>query len=329
MAMQQPRGAAPPPRPKRMTLAAVSAGVAREPDRLLIYGTGGIGKTTFLAEMDRPIFIDTQAGTKRLDVARFPQPQAWQDVLDALDVLANEQHPYRTVAVDLLDDVEQLIWAHICRRDGKENIEAYGYGKGYKVALVEWRSFMARLERLRSEKQMQVGLAAHVIVQSFKNPEAEDYDRYQLQLDKLASGLLRGWCDNVLFARQQVGTKTDKKQRTRGVSSGARVIHTVETAAYYAKNRDNLPDTLPLDYASYAEAVEAAVPADPAELRNEIAGLLSTCADAAYVEKAQAIVDESADDANRLVRILNKLREKLAPQTDNQEQQKAEETPNE
>lgn len=327
MGLQQPaRGAPPPPRQKRMTLAAVSAGIAREPERLLIYGTGGIGKTTFLAEMDRPIFIDTQAGTKRLDVARFPTPQAWQDVLDALDALATDQHPYRTVAVDLLDDVEQLIWSRICQRDGKENIEAYGYGKGYRVALVEWRTFMAKLERLRSEKQMQVALAAHVIVQSFKNPEGEDYDRYQLQVDKLASGLLRGWCDNVLFARQQVGTKTDKKQRTRGVSSGARVIHTVETAAYYAKNRDNLPDTLPLDYASYAEAVEAAAPADPKALLEEIAELLSRCSDAEYVAKAQKLVEESSDDANRLVRILNKLRERIAP-IDNQ--QKAEETTDE
>jgi RecA-family ATPase len=329
MVMQQPRGAAPPAKPKRMTLAAVSAGVQREPDRLLIYGTGGIGKTTFLAEMDRPIFIDTQAGTRRLDVARFPTTQVWQDVLDALDTLANEQHPYRTVAVDLLDDVEQLIWARICQRDGKDNIEAYGYGKGYRVALVEWRSFMSKLERLRSEKQMQVGLAAHVIVQSFKNPEGEDYDRYQLQLDKLASGLLRGWCDNVLFARQQVGTKTDKKLRTRGVSSGARVIHTVETAAYYAKNRDSLPDTLPLDFAAYAEAVAAAVPADPEELRSEIAKLLSYCTDAEYLAKAQKLVEESGDDANRLVRILNKLREKLAPQIESQEQQKTAESSHE
>lgn len=327
--MQQRQAA--PPAAKRMTLAAVTTGAERPPERLLIYGSGGIGKTTFLAELGgSTIFIDTQDGSKRLKgVARFPQPKTWQDTLDALDVLANDTHPYKRVVIDLVDDIEQDIWRHICRRDGKDNIEGYGYGGGYKVALGEWRIMLAKLERLRHEKGMEVAFAAHVFIEKFNNPEGPDYDRYQLQLNKHAAGLLRGWCDNVLFAREQVRTETDRKtKRTRGVSNNIRVVHTVGTAAYYAKNRDNLPDTLPLDAGEYLAAVEASEPASADDVRKAIAKALEGFTDATYVAKAQKLVEDTGNDANKLVRILNKLRERLST-TEPQEEQKTEETPNE
>jgi phage nucleotide-binding protein len=329
--MNQRQAAPPkPPAARRMTLEAVTTGAERPPERLLIYGSGGIGKTTFLAELGgSTIFIDTQDGSKRLKgVARFPQPKTWQDTLDALDVLANDQHPYKRVVIDLVDDIEQDIWRHICRRDGKDNIEGYGYGGGYKVALGEWRIMLAKLERLRHEKGMEVAFAAHVFIEKFNNPEGPDYDRYQLQLNKHAAGLLRGWCDNVLFAREQVRTETDRKtKRTRGVSNNIRVVHTVGTAAYYAKNRDNLPDTLPLDAGEYLAAVAASEPASADDVRAEIAQTLEGFTDAAYVAKAQKIVEDAGDDANKLLRILNKLRERLS--TNEPQEQKIEETSNE
>jgi hypothetical protein len=309
--------------PMRMRLTAVTSGISSEPQRILIYGVGGVGKTTFFAEAPSPIFIDTQDGTKRLGVARFPRPQSWQDVLDALNELIDTDHSYKTLAIDLVDDLESLLWAHICKRDDQENIESYGYGKGYKVALVEWRMMLSRLERLRREKNMQVGFVAHSLIRPFKNPEGEDYDRYTLQLHEQAAGLLRGWCDTVLFARHETLLKTDpKKKRTRGISTGARVIQTVETAAYYAKNRDNLPDTLPLDWAEFEAAIEAGAPASPDALRAEIDELAQQL-DEETRAKVQEHVTSSGEDATRLVRILNKLREKVQPQQQQTTQESA------
>lgn len=296
-----------------MTLSSITQGVVKRPDRILIYGVGGIGKTTFLSEAPGVVFIDTQDGTKNLAVARYPKPETWLDVLDALDEELNGQHEHKTLAIDLLDDIEHLIWAHICRRDGQENVEAYGYGAGYKVALNEWRLMLSKLEQLRSKRGMQIAFGAHSFVETFKNPEGPDYDRYGLQLQKLASGLLRGWCDIVLFARQQVSTSTDKRKRTRGVSNGSRVIHSVETAAYYAKNRDGLPDVLSLDWAEFAAAREAGAPATPEALRSEIAELAAQGSDTLRAA-VEAEVGKSGDDANRLVRVLNRLREKVQPQ---------------
>jgi len=310
-----PARQAPIPAPRRMRLETVSSGIVREPHRILIYGVGGVGKSTFLAEAPKPIFIDTQDGTSRLSVARFPRPTCWQDVLDAIEELTVGQHSFSTLAMDLLDDLEALIWAHICKRDGQDNIEGYGYGKGYKVALDEWRGLLARLERLRREKGMTIGFVAHSSIRPFKNPEGEDYDRYGLQIHEQAAGLLRGWCDTVLFARHETVLKTDpKKKRTRGISTGTRVIQTVETAAYYAKNRDNLPDTLSLEWQVFADAIEAGQPAPTEAILGELGDLVSRVSDAERAKAEKAIADATdAGDVARLTRILNTLRGRVQP----------------
>lgn len=294
--------------PRRMKLGSVSSGVTVEPPRVLIYGVGGVGKSTFASESPSPIILDTQDGTGRLGVDRFPRPNTFQDVLDAIDELLAEDHQYKTLVVDLLDDVESLIWQHICARDGESSIEGYGYGKGYKVALNEWRLLVSRLERLRREKRMGVIFVAHSAVKPYKNPEGDDFDRHGLQLHDQAGGLIRGWCDTVLFARHEMVIKTDQKRRTRGISTGARVIQTVETAGYYAKNRDGLPDTLPLDYAAFAQAVSAGQPADPEAIRSEIDELSARIDDATRLRVEQAVA-VAGEDSVKLSKILNRLRE--------------------
>ena len=48
---------------------------------------------------------------------------------------------------------------------------------------------------------MQVVIFGHSIVKTFKNPEGEDYDRYQLRVHDKTGGLIKEWCDVVGFVR--------------------------------------------------------------------------------------------------------------------------------
>jgi hypothetical protein len=67
----------------------------------------------------------------------------------------------------------------------------------------------------------------------------------------------------VLFANYRISTvKADvgfNKKVSRAVGSGERVIHTVERPAFLAKNRYDLPDTLPLEWSAFAQAMPATV----------------------------------------------------------------------
>jgi len=137
------------PPPKRMTLTNVSKGKIAKPVRVLLFGVEGVGKTTFASKAPRPIFLGPEDGSSELDVERFPEPHSWPEILEAVDTLTAESHEYQTLVVDTLDWIEPFCWAQVCTKpDDKgilhDQIEDFGFGKGYNKALDEWRVFLSR-----------------------------------------------------------------------------------------------------------------------------------------------------------------------------------------
>ena len=238
-------------------LEQVQSGKTVEPRRVMLYGTQGIGKSTWGAQAPKPIFIQTEDGLGQVDCDRFPMPGKYGDVIAVLSELYSEKHPYRTVVVDTLDWLEQLIWAEVCKRKGVENIEDIGYAKGYTFALTHWREVLDGLDALRNDRGMTVVLIAHSKIDRFENPETETYDRYTPRLHKHACAMVCEWSDEVLFATYRVHTKqTDEgfgRKKARGVGTGERIVWTTERPAHVAKNRLDLPDELPLEWAAYAQ----------------------------------------------------------------------------
>jgi hypothetical protein len=294
------------PQRARMALGAVTKGKIAKPQRIVLYGTEGIGKSTFAADAPSTIFIPTEAGTEHLDVARMPMPESWRDVLDACDALMGE-HSYKTVAIDTLDALEPMCWAHTCatKKNGEkraEHPEDFGFGKGYEFALDTWRVLLAKLDRLRDERGMNVILIAHSWVKPFKSPDTEDFERYELKLHRKASGLIKEWADCVLFAMHE--TLTHKQNnRAKGIGTGNRVIYTTRTAAYDAKNRAGLPESLPLSWAAF-EAALVGVPA--ATWRDRITALLDGVGDDLRARVTKAVTAAS-EDAAKLASIHNHL----------------------
>lgn len=309
----------------RMKLANITRGKLAKPMRVLIYGVEGVGKSSFAADAPAPIFIGAEDGTSELDVARYPEPHNWGESLEAIVDLTTSPHDFRTVVIDTLDWLEPMCWARTCQgrkdKSGKriEVIEDFGYGKGYNNALEHWRVLLSTLERLRNERGMNTVLVAHSWIKGFKNPAGDDFDRYELKLHQKAAGLMREWSDAVLFAAFATYTHKTEDGRVKGVSDGARVIHTERTAAWDAKNRYDLPPTLPLDWEAFAEAVAEHRPADPARLRDRIEGLLALVDDATHARVTRAL-ERVGDDAAELARIANKLAASVSTQQEAEEE---------
>lgn len=234
----------------------IQRGITSAPRRVLLYGTHGIGKSTFGSMAEKPIFIQTEDGLGGIACDRFPLATQYGHVLNALSELYVEHHDYRTIVLDSLDWLERLIWTDVCQKRGVENIEDVGYAKGYVFALTQWREVLAGLDALRNDRDMSVILIAHAAIEKFANPETDTYDRYSPRLHKHASALVQEWCDEVLFATYSVHTKsTDEgfgRTRVQGIGTGERIIRTTERPAHVAKNRLSLPDEIPLDYRIYA-----------------------------------------------------------------------------
>lgn len=262
------------PAAKRMTLGAVTRGPIQKPLRVVLYGVEGVGKTTFGSDAPEPIFLCAEDGTAHLDVARFPEPQCWQDALDAIDALLTEEHDFKTLVVDTADWLERLCWDHVCKKAGKADIESFAYGKGYVAALQEWRVLTSRLDALRDKRGMHIVILAHAHVRTQKGvlEGQDDWDRFELKMHKGVAGYLKEWADVVLFAQWEEYTR-EVKGRARGISTGARVIFTERRAAYDAKNRFGLPHQLPLSWVDFWEAVKAGTPASPDTLRAEVLAL--------------------------------------------------------
>jgi hypothetical protein len=238
-------------------LDQVKSGKTPAPRRVMVYGTQGIGKSTFAACAPKPIFLQTEDGLGEIDCDKFPLVTNFNEAMGALSELYTEPHPYQSVVVDSLDWLERLIFAEVCRKRNVENIEEIGYAKGYVFALTQWREFLEGLAALRNDRGMTALLIAHARIERFENPETEAYDRYVPRLHKLAAALIQEWCDEVLFATYKVYTKQSdegfNRKRTQGIGSGERIVRTQERPAHVAKNRLNLPEELPLDWNVYAQ----------------------------------------------------------------------------
>lgn len=242
-----------------ISLQDVQTGASNLPPRILEYGVQGIGKTTVAAQAPQPIMIQTEDGEGVIDVPRFPLATSYAAVLEALAALANEEHDRETLIVDSLDWLEPLIWSKVAADGGEANIEDFGYGKGYILALDEWANFIQALNYLRRARGMTVILTAHAQVKRYDDPTNEPYDRYQIALHKGAAAKMLEWADVVLFANYRVATKaTDggfNKEKSRAVGSGERVAYTEERPAFHAKNRFAMPPELPFKWDAIAKAI--------------------------------------------------------------------------
>ena len=294
-------------------LQKIKRGGDELPPRIILSGPEGIGKSTFAAGAPNPVFIAQEDGLTGLDHVARLSPSSFGDTLALIDELRTGQHDFETVVIDTIDWLERSIHQFICARDNKAGIEDYGYGKGYKVAEAELVGLLTKLDTLRHERKLGIILLSHVHIRTFTDPSGEAWDRYEMKGHKGFTGILREWPDACLFAVYEVfKTRAEKGSDREKAIGGERRIYTTWSPGWDAKNRLSLPETLALDYPTFAAEVAAN---SPAKLRARYAELLETAqfSDAAAREKFAAVKPEAVPP-DRLKRGIAAL-EKLQPKT--------------
>ncbi len=298
--------------------------------RFVFYGPEAVGKSSLAACAPEPIFIDCEDGTAQLEVARYPfrdgpgghVPESLVEVYKAIEALSKQEHGFKTLVIDTMDALESLLHEHILARDssksselnksGKrlDSIESYGYGKGHVVAVEEWRSLMHRLDLLRTTTGMSVVLLGHATIKLYKNPEGEDYDRFQLRVNEKAAGFIKGWADVVGFCSfEEGGGKLDAGQtKAKGWSTGRRLLRFSRTATYDAKSRLALPPELELSPADpWAPLAAAALVGTAPKIVDAIAVEVRRIGNQELSGKVIAAVAAAGDDVAVLSRYLTKL----------------------
>lgn len=220
---------------------ALTSGRVGGPQRIVLYGPGGCGKSSLAALAPNPGFLDIEEGTRHLDVKRVENLHSFADLRtilqsDALDGL-------ETVVVDSATKAEELALAHtlLTVRHEKghqvDNIEGYGFGKGYTHLYDTFLLLLADLDR-QVRKGRNVILIAHDCVDNVPNPMGEDFIRFEPHLQRPKSGKasIRNrvvqWADHVLYLGYDVVTEDGK-----GKGGGTRTIYPVERPTHIAKSR--------------------------------------------------------------------------------------------
>mgnify|MGYP007100108338 CR=1 FL=1 len=147
-----------------------------------MHGVAGVGKTSFAACAPGAVFLmspgetglETLIDSRRLgEVAHFPEIRDWNDLIGIIEQLTAEEHAFKTLVLDTLNGFERLCHEYVCAREfnnewGKKGFE--GYGAGPSVAISEWKTFLAALDRLREVKRMGIVGLCHTKVKTFRNP---------------------------------------------------------------------------------------------------------------------------------------------------------------
>lgn len=242
----------------------ITRGKLNQPMRAVFYGPEGVGKSSLAAMCPNPVFLDTEGSTRRMAVARLPQPTGWAHMLQTINEVQRDPQGFQTLVVDTADWAERFCTQELCASRGKDGIEGFGYGKGYTYLAEEFSKFLEVLNDLAAKAGVHVVLTAHSRVVKVELPEdLGSYDKHQMKLSKQVEPLLKEWADMLLFLSHKVTVVTDDDGNRGKACESKRVIKTSHSPTFDAKNRDNLPAEIPFPspeegFAAIAKCFESA-----------------------------------------------------------------------
>lgn len=211
-------------------------GTIKEPQKAVIYGPQGVGKTSLAALMPSPLFLDTERGTRRMAVDRIE--------IEGLDHFRDEAAKipkgadyaeYRTIVVDTIDWLESRVKEHVV---SNYSMKDRSYGREESFIADEMMKLLAVFTpMLKAGKH--VVLLAHSATVKIELPDVSAaFDRYELDMGKkYTAPLVKHWADHLIFLKNKIAVREVEDGKNKGVGKGTRILCTATVAAYDAKIR--------------------------------------------------------------------------------------------
>ena len=231
----------------------VVTGIQRKPFLAIIHGPVGSGKTHFGTTMPDPIFI---AGEEidNIESARLAKVTNWQQFLDQLTWVLEEDHGYRTLVIDSMDSMERILERKILSENPTKTMAtAYGgFGKAYQLMSEKFLSIREDYLVPIWDRGINVLLICHTAKQSIDDLlRQESYQRYELKLHKNSKGVgvstvFSEFVMAVLMLSPDIIINR-KDEKVYSESTGSRILYCNAKPFLEAKNRYNMPDTITIN----------------------------------------------------------------------------------
>lgn len=227
--------------------------------RCVLYGTGGIGKSTLACLAPGPVaFVDADESLEKLKPQLLeldiPVPvkipaSSWDDVRTMTQ--SSGYDGIKTLVYDVWAPIqlwlERFTLSDVKKDNGSiaSSIEDYGYGKGYKFTFDRFQYLLGDLDaHIRAGRN--IIIIAHDDAVKVPNPGGQDFLRWEPSMQNTPAASIRkrmcGWADHVLYLAYDINVKRatgdDKgKKAGRATGVGSRTLYTAEMPHYLAKSR--------------------------------------------------------------------------------------------
>ena len=242
------------------------------PNRVLLYGSIGFGKSTLAASAPNPIFINIENRLSEIDTNALPVPKNYDEFYNQLIQVYKEEHGFKCIVLDTIDALEALIYAKVCQENNVNAISDIGYGGGYEQSLVKFKKVLDALEKIRQDRKMTVILLAHAHVKMINNPLGADYDKYEIKLREKNAALIKEKMDLVGLLHTRTYTDTVTKgfggEKTKASGGQERILSCYTSAAFDSKNSYNITDDIEIPIVNGYQAIIDAIKAGRESLNN-------------------------------------------------------------
>lgn len=250
-----------PPPANQAPVAKVSFGKLGNAggQKILIYGTGGIGKSSLCCLAPGPVaYVDaenrlsslkTELESLGIELPMLVPASNWLSLRLALQ--SSGWEGIKTIALDSATVIEEWCIAHVLATvktfekppQKATSLEDYGFGKDIRVVYEAFLPLLSDLEK-HTKAGRNVILTAHDCKPEESNPMGGNYVRFEPRLRTSKKGensirlKVKEWCDFVGFICYDLAMMKDSRGQDtkKAVGSGTRTMYLQETPAYMAKN---------------------------------------------------------------------------------------------
>ena len=164
------------------------------PKNILIWGESMSGKTYLAKQFESPLIINTDGNASKITTPSV-FVKNFTEFKEVIEELEKGKHTFKTLIIDLIDDLETMVINHICSLAKVESLADIAFGKGFNTFNSIWKNLMMTLTQMN----LNVIFISHIV------EKIDGQSSYQAPaLSQKCLNACMGRCD-IVIKTQKIG----------------------------------------------------------------------------------------------------------------------------